>query len=125
MLNAHLTYFEEVYGSSWSDAAILGEDSSELFQLNQKISSEDNDIFRNILLDYEDIYKAVRSRSNLSAVGCDGVFNGIWKVGKAITTRIIKCTLKCMLSTGLFPEIWKLNKTVMLYKKGEISEAHF
>ena len=116
--------FENVYGASWSDAATLGDDPDELFNLDQMISSEDNNLLKDILFNDEAISKAIQSRSNLSAVGCDGVSNGVWKTGKTVTTRIIKLTLKCMLSTGLFPEIWKLNKTVMLFKKGDLMDAH-
>lgn len=32
--------------------------------------------------------------------------------------------LNCMLDTGLFPEALKANKTVMLFKKGDPSDAH-
>jgi len=116
--------FEEVYGSSWSDAATLGDDPDNVFKLNQMISSEENELLNNILLNEEAIAKAIQSRSNLSAVGCDGICNGIWKTGKSVTTMIIKRTLQCMLSTGLFPEVWKLNKTVMLFKKGDPNDPH-
>ena len=116
--------FESLYGSSWSDAAALGEDIENVYQPHHRISTDDFDELKSLILNEEEILKAVRSRSNLSAVGCDGICNGLWKIGGSVSATIIRLILNCMLETGLFPEVLKVNKTVMLFKKGDPNDAH-
>ena len=116
--------FVESYGSSWGDAATLGLDIDNSFALDMKITSDDMKLFEEALLNEEAILCAIRSRSNISAVGCDGLSNGLWKIGANATASIIKHIIKCMLDTGLFPEVLKMNKTVVLYKKGDVDDPH-
>lgn len=116
--------FVESYGSAWSDAATLGTDHENEFTLNRVLSDEDNTSLNNMLIDEEEISRTIRSRSNLSAAGCDGLCNGIWKVGGNLTVKLVKLIIECMLNTGLFPEVLKLNKTIMLFKKGDQSDPH-
>ena len=115
--------FEEVYGGSWREVAALGVDVDNQFNLEESVPEGGRSYLKELLTNEDDIWKAVRSRSNLSAAGSDGICNGVWKIGGKTTASIIKVVINCMLDTGLFPDTLKWNKTVMLYKKGEPNEA--
>ena len=112
-----LENFIDDYGSAWKDVVIPNQ--NEEFKLSQIINDDDNETFNKLLLDEKAIQSAIGSRSNLSAVGCDGICNGVWKICKDVTSRIIKTTIQLMLSSGKFPSNLKACKTVMLYKKGD------
>ena len=112
-----LESFVNDYGTSWKDVAIPRQ--NEEFKLAQIINDDDFDCFTKLLLDEKAIQSAIGSRSNMAAVGCDGVCNGIWKINKSITSKILLRTIKLMLKSGHFPTNLKACKTVMLYKKGD------
>ena len=116
--------FVNSYGASWSDAAALGTDDDNVFQLPRIINDEVNDSLKTMLQDEDLILKTIKSRSNLSAFGCDGLCNAVWKIGGNTTAHIVKHIFTCMLNTGLFPEVIKFNKTIMLYKKGDVNDPH-
>ena len=116
--------FERIYGSTWENAADLGDDEEGLFKLERTLSDESWNMFTTHLMNEDSISRTINSRSNLSASGADGICNGIWRSGGKITVEIIKHIIDCMLTTGLFPETLKLNKTSMLYKKGDPNDPH-
>ena len=113
--------FVEDYGKAWSEVADF--EPRQKFTLDHILSDEDNSYFTELLMSDKSIKDAIKSRSNLSAVGCDGICNSIWKLGNDVSTRIVKTTLNVMLSTGSFPSILKSCKTIMLYKKGEVNNT--
>lgn len=115
--------FEETYGNTWENAADLGDDFESLFKLDKSLPEDYWDSFSEILFKDEDIQRTIASRSNLCANGSDGICNGVWKAGNKSTVSIIKKIMECMMDTGRFPETLKLNKTVMLYKKGDPKET--
>ena len=114
-----LESFVNDYGSAWKDVALPKRNDE--FKLPHTINEDDLEYFTKLLFNDKAIQSAITSRSNLSAVGCDGICNGIWKINKVVTTRIIKSTIKLMLSSGKFPSNLKACKTVMLFKKGDPS----
>ena len=73
-----------MYDSSWSDAATLGEDEENDFKPQKVLDANDNDTFRQLLLDKEAILKTIKSRSNLSTFGCDGLCNSDCHISRSI-----------------------------------------
>ena len=111
--------FVDDYGSAWKDVADFHPNDS--FKLDQVLHSQDNDALEDFLLNDKAIQSAINSRSNLSAVGCDGICNAVWKMGGEITRDIVKHTIRMLLKCGKFPDNLKICKTVMIYKKGDPS----
>ena len=89
--------FVDTYGSSWGDAAALGDDSDNNFTLDECIAPGDMELLKSSLLNEEAIINAIRSRSNISAVGCDGLSNGIWKIGAKTTARIVQIVIMSLI----------------------------
>ena len=114
------SFFED-YGQAWMEAAPFEQDDE--FRLERTLQEEDIENLVKLLMDEKLILTATNSRSNLSAVGCDGISNGIWKSGNKTTVRLIRLILKMMLSCKRFPDSMKICKTVMLYKKGDPRET--
>ena len=79
---------------------------------------------KNTILDEEFILKAIKSRSNVSAHGPDGISNFAWKVGGKITAKIIRMTTEVIILSKRCPELLKRAKTIMLYKKGDPSQTN-
>ena len=112
--------FDEVYGKSWEDLTEC-DTANDSFNSEKILTEDHNRTLYEYLLDEEAILAAIKSKSNLSATGCDALGNAIWKIGGKWSAVMIKHIIKSMLRTKRFPDILKSAKTVMLYKKGDSS----
>ena len=75
--------------------------------------------FKCITTDYT--MKAIESLESKKSCGHDGISNTLLKVIKASISQSLTIINNQMLTTGIFPDAFKLSKVIPLYKKGESS----
>ena len=116
--------FSTVYGTEYEtpNALVDTEDLRKEFQVETVLEKRHNKDLEQWILDEPMIRDVIRSRSNLSASGLDGIPNSIWKMIPDFTIKIIQITTQLALKQGRFPSSLKRGKTVMLYKKGDPTE---
>ena len=75
--------------------------------------------FKCITTDYT--MKAIEGLESKKCSGHDGISNTVLKVIKASISQSLTIIINQMLTTGIFPDAFKLSKVIPLYKKGDSS----
>ena len=75
--------------------------------------------FKCITTDYT--MKAIEGLENKNSSGHDGISNTLLKVIKANISQSLTTVINQMVTTGIFPDAFKLSKVIPLYKKGDSS----
>ena len=75
--------------------------------------------FKCITTDYT--MKAIECLENKKSSGHDGISNTLLKVIKASISPSLTIIINQMLTTGIFPDAFKLSKVIPLFKKGDSS----
>ena len=65
--------------------------------------------------------KAIESLESKKSSGHEGISNTLLKVIKASISQPLTIIINQMLTTGIFPDAFKLSKVIPLYKKGDSS----
>jgi hypothetical protein len=65
----------------------------------------------------------VRTRNNLSAIGLDGISYQVFKLGGDNAVKWMMQVFTKIIGEKKVPDIWKQARTVMLYKKGDVTVA--
>ena len=75
--------------------------------------------FKCITTDYT--MKAIERLESMKNSGHDGISNTLLKVIKASISQSLTIIINQMLTTGIFPDAFKVSKVIPLYKKGDSS----
>ena len=75
--------------------------------------------FKCITTDYT--MKAIEGLESKKSSGHDGISNTLLKVIKASISQSLTIIINQMLTTGIFPDAFKVSKVIPLYKKGDSS----
>lgn len=110
--------FAEHFEKQWNQRNNINLEN-EILKYDQIFDENDQRIFKDLLYDDKMIKESIYNKSNMSASGRDGLSYAIWKVSPKRTISLIKRVLKSALKHKRMPEIWKVSKTVMLYKRGD------
>ncbi len=89
------------------------------WRLDQKINEGDARGLVDYAFNLEKYQDAIRSRSNRTACGADGIMATALKSNSRIAAMIIRRIVHTGLLLGRAPISWKRSKTVLLYKKGD------
>ena len=73
--------------------------------------------FKCITTDYT--MKAIEGLESKKSSGHDGISNTLLKVIKASISQSLTIIINQMLTTGIFPDAFKVSKVIPLYKKGD------
>ena len=65
--------------------------------------------------------KAIEGLESKKSSGHDGISNTLLKVIKASISQSLTIIINQMLTTGIFPDAFKVSKVIPLYKKGDSS----
>ena len=65
--------------------------------------------------------KAIDRLENISSSGHDGISNKLLKLVKNELKKLLTLIINQMITTGIFPESFKISKITPLYKKGDHS----
>ena len=115
--NAFNTYFANI-GKNLS-SQIDQTDANADYQLYLTSPTEEKMQFKCITTDYT--MKAIEGLESLKNSGHDGISNTLLKVIKASISQSLTIIINQMLTTGIFPDAFKLSKVIPLYKKGDSS----
>lgn len=75
--------------------------------------------FRDIEL--SDVVSAIRKCNPRTSAGYDGITNRIWKSSPAFAEYLTALFQRCFIDARI-PKSWKVSKTILLYKKGDVNE---
>ena len=114
--------FENHFTEEWRKRGHYDSDSP-LLKLEKLIDEDSQQWLLEKLSDIESIEKVIQSKANMSAAGCDGISNVVWKSNVAITSKLVSRLIKAMLASGKTPSAWKRSKTIMLFKKGNNNDV--
>ena len=70
---------------------------------------------------FRPLYKAIDRLENKSSSGHDGISNKLLKLVKNELKKLLTLIVNQMITTGIFPEAFKISKITPLYKKGDHS----
>jgi hypothetical protein len=70
-------------------------------------------------MDQTQMINLIKKRGNLSALGLDGITFPFLKLEKEAAANMILCMIKLMLKHNRTPDIWKLGKTILIFKAGD------
>jgi hypothetical protein len=74
------------------------------------------------LLDLEAMVRLISKRDNQSAPGLDGIAFPFLKLEKESAARMIITMLRFIILHKKIPDIWKMGKTILIYKAGDIND---
>jgi hypothetical protein len=74
------------------------------------------------LLDLEAMVRLISKRGNLSAPGLDGITFPFLKLEKESAARMIIAMLRFIILHKKIPDIWKMGKTILIYKTGDVND---
>ena len=69
----------------------------------------------------DQIMKTIEGLESKTSSGHDGTSNTLLKVIKASISQSLTIMINQMLTTGIFPDVFKVSKVISLYKKGDSS----
>ena len=81
--------------------------------------TDENLLFKCITEDYT--IKLIGNLENKNSSGHDGISNKLLKTIKDDISQSLTIIINQMLTTGIFPEAFKLSKVIPLFKKGDSS----
>ena len=115
--NAFNTYFANI-GKNLS-SQIDQSDTNADYKLYLTSHTEEKMRFKCITTDYT--MKAIEGLESKKSSGHDGISNTLLKVIKASISQSLTIIINQMLTTGIFPDAFKVSKVIPLYKKGDSS----
>ena len=115
--NAFNTYFANI-GKNLS-SQIDQSDTNADYKLYLTSPTEEKMRFKCITTDYT--MKAIEGLESKKSSGHDGISNTLLKVIKASISQSLTIIINQMLTTGIFPDAFKVSKVIPLYKKGDSS----
>ena len=115
--NAFNTYFANI-GKHLS-SQIDQSDTNADYKLYFTSPTEEKMRFKCITTDYT--MKAIEGLESKKSSGHDGISNTLLKVIKASISQSLTIIINQMLTTGIFPDTFKVSKVIPLYKKGDSS----
>ena len=115
--NAFNTYFANI-GKNLS-SQIDQSDTNADYKLYLTSPTEEKMRFKCITTDYT--MKAIEGLESKKSSGHDGISNTLLKVIKASISQSLTIIINQMLTTGIFPDAFKVSKVNPLYKKGDSS----
>ena len=115
--NAFNTYFANI-GKNLS-SQIDQSDTNADYKLYLTSPTEEKMQFKCITTDYT--MKAIEGLESKKSSGHDGISNTLLKVIKASISQSLTIIINQMLTTGIFPDAFKVSKVIPLYKKGDSS----
>ena len=115
--NAFNTYFANI-GKNLS-SQIDQSDTNADYKLYLTSPTEEKMRFKCITTDYT--MKAIEGLESKKSSGHDGISNTLLKAIKASISQSLTIIINQMLTTGMFPDAFKVSKVIPLYKKGDSS----
>jgi hypothetical protein len=90
-----------------------------LYPVKKFFDQDLNDEIIQDLMDQEKLICLIKKRGNFSAPGLDGITFPFLKLEKEAAAKMILVMMKLMLKYNRTPEIWKLGKTILIFKAGD------
>ena len=94
-------------------------DTNADYKLYLTSPTEEKMRFKCVTTDYT--MKAIEGLESKKNSGHDGISNTLLKVIKASISQSLTIIINQMLTTGIFPDAFKVSKVIPLYKKGDSS----
>jgi hypothetical protein len=95
---------------------------NQLFPIQEVFNQELNERVIMQLLDLEAMVELIYKRGNLSAPGLDDITFSFLKLGKESAARMIIEMIRFMIFHKKIPNIWKMGKTILIYKAGDVND---
>jgi hypothetical protein len=117
-LSIPLEKLEEHFKMRWDPPSPSWE-KSEAWDITAKIEEAEHEGLKEELLSVRGMEEAIRRRGNRSAPGLDGLTNILLKSDTKVMAKLLVQMVKIILAKGRCPKIWKVSRTVLIYKGGD------
>ena len=116
---------QRTFNERWAPVVdYMPPEENNVFRLPEVLQDEDRSFLCESLKDPSTYEKIIKSRSQMSAAGPDGITYSIIKAGEKSFAKILSIISKAMIQTGKFPKLWAQSTSLLIYKKGDANDIN-